>query len=374
MIFYSLKMSNFFFSSVSGLRPIGIWFLTGCLMIYLMIIIGGITRLTGSGLSIVEWKVIMGTIPPLNEIQWNESFEKYKQFPQYAEKNMGMTLHEFKKIFFWEYIHRLWGRLLGLVFIIPFIYFLVKRQIEKPMIKKLIFVFLFGGLQGFVGWFMVQSGLEDKPWVSPYRLTLHLFLALLLYSYLFWQALKILKPVIVLPSKEESKMVKKCSYYILGFIVLQLFLGGLMSGMKAAIYYPTFPTMNGEILPSPIMISANWKWDNILNYNQNIFAPTLVQFCHRMNGYLIAVMIFILWLWLKSDNYTPSIKKASKGFLGLVILQILFGFATLWYSQSGKIPVLWGVIHQACAVAMLTFNILIIYLTQYSTIIPQNED
>ncbi len=166
------------------------WLYLGCVMIFIMVMIGGITRLTGSGLSITEWNVVMGTIPPLNGKDWSEAFEKYKNFPQYKLVNREMTMGEFKEIFFWEYFHRLWGRLIGVAFLIPFIYFLVKKKFKPEMSKKLFFLFALGALQGIIGWFMVKSGLQDQPSVSHFRLATHLIMALILYSYLslfsFW--------------------------------------------------------------------------------------------------------------------------------------------------------------------------------------------
>lgn len=356
-------------------KPIALWLLCGCAMIYLMIIIGGITRLTGSGLSIVEWNVVMGTLPPMDELQWNETFEKYKQFPQYKITNQEMTLSEFKSIFFWEYIHRLWGRLIGVVFIIPLIYFLFKKQISKPLFKKLIFIFLLGALQGFVGWFMVQSGLVDKPWVSPYRLTLHLFLALFLLYYVFWTVLEIMLPRDLPQIKSiGSNRLKDYSYFITAFILLQIFFGGLMSGMKAGLLYPTFPTMDGEIIPSPMTISGNWTWHNIIHYDESIFAPALIQFFHRTFAYIIALLIGLNWMWVRGNYpFAKLLRNSSKLFVVIIIIQIILGAYTIMGCKTGKVPIALATLHQIMAVLLLTVSIFNNYILYKGAITKEQK-
>src|SRR5215510_7045011 len=175
-------------------KVIGKWLLLGVFMIFIQVMLGGITRLTGSGLSITQWDVIIGSLPPMNQEQWQNAFDQYKQFPQYKIMNNDMTLEGFKSIFWWEFIHRFWARLMGVVFVVPFVWFLIKKMIDWNLGKKLIIIFILGGLQGLLGWVMVQSGLVDKPWVSPIDLSAHLILALILYCYLFWVALDVLQP------------------------------------------------------------------------------------------------------------------------------------------------------------------------------------
>jgi cytochrome c oxidase assembly protein subunit 15 len=225
-------------------------------MIIIQILLGGITRLTGSGLSITEWKPIMGSLPPMNEQNWNIAFDKYKQIAQYKFLNFHFDLQDFKFIFFWEWLHRLWARLIGVAFIIPFIIFLIQRRFKKEMIKPMIILFLLGALQGLVGWIMVQSGLEDSDalYVSHYKLAIHFILALGLLCYVLWFALELLIP------KEQlivNRALKKFTSWLTALLILQLIYGAFMAGLKAAIYAPTWPTMNGEWLPQNIYSHGN---------------------------------------------------------------------------------------------------------------------
>ncbi|MCB0588083.1 MAG: COX15/CtaA family protein, partial [Phaeodactylibacter sp.] len=219
------------------------WLVIGLFMIFMQVVVGGITRLTGSGLSITKWEIVTGTLPPLTAQHWEEAFNMYKATPQYAKINQGMTMSEFKFIYFWEYIHRLWARLMGFVFIIPLAIFWARGMVDRPLLKRLGVVFLLAALVASFGWIMVASGLIERPWVNAYKLTMHLSLALILFSYLLWTTFKTFqprRPVL------HSGLLKKAANAITVVVALQIVLGGIMAGTKAGLFYPTWPDMNGE--------------------------------------------------------------------------------------------------------------------------------
>jgi len=267
-------------------RPVAIWLLIGIVMLMVQVLLGGITRLTGSGLSITEWKPVMGALPPLNDQQWNEAFDKYKQIAQYKYLNSSFTLTDFKSIFFWEWFHRLWARLIGVVFLIPFIIFLVQNRFKKEMVKPMIILFLLGGLQGLVGWIMVMSGLnEENLYVSHYRLAIHFILALGLICYTLWFALELLIPQNELVT---NLSLRRFTIGLIAILTLQLIYGAFMAGLKAAPYAPTWPDINGSFLPhggSPSS-GALKLFDN----------PMTVHFIHRNLAYLISILIFIWFI------------------------------------------------------------------------------
>lgn len=314
-------------------KPVAVWLLFGVAMIIIQILLGGITRLTGSGLSITEWNVITGTLPPLNEQEWIVEFEKYKQTAQYQLINADFTLKDFKFIFFWEWFHRLWGRLIGVVFAIPFMIFLVQRRFKADMVRPLLILFLLGALQALVGWIMVQSGLTgDAVYVKPTRLALHFILAIGLLCYTFWFALELLlKPEHRSP---DSKLMK-FTWLILLLLFIQLIYGALMAGHKAATAAYTWPDINGEIIPSGMFPSSA----GLLNLIEN---KTTIHFIHRGLAYLIFVLM-IVWTW---RAFKPG--KRSKLFdatkwipLFLVSVQVLLGIFSLTASLK-IVPNQWG--------------------------------
>lgn len=321
-----------------------IWLVSGCFLIFVMLIIGGITRLTGSGLSIVEWNLISGTVPPLNNIEWNSAFEKYKQFPEYMKLNYGMSLQEFKYIFFWEYLHRFIGRFISIVFVVPFILFYIKGMFEKALIKRLFLIFILGGLQGFVGWFMVKSGLVDNPHVSQYRLAAHLLLALGLMSLICLTTLQQmnLKPVIV------KRSVLYVSVAITILIIIQIFFGALTAGLKAGYAYNTFPDMNGEYIPEGVL-SHIPTWINVFDNG------ITVQFIHRILAMLLVLLGIIFWFI--SRNCESRIRQMSYLILIVILIQFTFGVITLVY----HVPLIMGVLHQAMAALLLMTSVIITY-------------
>jgi len=345
-------------------RQVGYWLVVGVVMVFFQIVLGGITRLTESGLSITQWEVVTGVLPPLSEAGWQDEFDEYKQTTQYKQINQDMTLDEFRFIYFWEYVHRLWGRIIGFVFIIPFGIFLYQKKLSAQMIRKLVVVILLGALVGSFGWIMVLSGLEDRPWVDAYKLTIHLMLAFVTYGYLVWLAMQQLSS-----RPDRSPHIKKLWQFSIAVTVLltvQLALGGLMSGMKAALFYPSFPDMNGHFIPPSLTDASNWTLEAFRHYESQSFAVAFVQFVHRLIGYLAAIVIGVFIY--KGFTYGLS-NKSQKGLIaigGMVLLQILLGIVTL-LTTKGDIPVLWGVLHQAGAILLLTAALFLNYHLQPSS-------
>lgn len=315
-------------------KSIIIWLLSGCFLIFLMVVLGGITRLTGSGLSITEWNLVMGAVPPTNDAQWQEAFDKYKQIPQYQKLNYDFELSDFKQIFFWEYLHRLIGRLIGIVFLLPFIYFLWKRKLDKEWIRKSLFLFALGGLQGFLGWFMVKSGLTERTSVSHYRLAFHLIAAFTTFGFTYWYALQLMSGRN--ESIPDSHRDKRASVlkYLLAIIVLQIIYGAFTAGLHAGRVANTFPTMDGEWIPSGI--------DSISPGYLNIFENLLtVQFIHRMLAYTVFVFVYVLW-WKSRKVTLSSIQKKTMNTCALAVsIQVLLGIFTVMY----RVPVALGALH-----------------------------
>ena len=334
-------------------NSVKIWLWTGLVMLFFQIIIGGITRLTGSGLSITKWEIVTGAIPPLNARQWDEAFNEYKATPQYQKINQGMTAGQFKWIYFWEYLHRLWARSMGFVFLIPLIYFWFKGYLSSKLKKDLIVVFFLAGIVGAFGWIMVASGLVDRPWVNAYKLTLHLGLALLTMSYLWWAYLKTGKYL----SSSDYVHHQKPAKNLLILISIQILLGGMMSGMKAALMYPNFPKMNQDWWIDPIIFQASsWKLIHFIDYDRYAFLPALVQVLHRFTAFLI---LFLFLQILFKSFHLPLIRYM--GFL--LILQIVLGILTL-LNSIGSIPIFWGIAHQAVAILLLMSGIKCWYLAR----------
>jgi heme a synthase len=339
-------------------KPVAIWLLTGVGMIIIQILLGGITRLTGSGLSITEWNVVTGALPPLNEHQWLAEFEKYKQTPQFQLLNFDFTLSNFKFIFFWEWFHRFWARLILVVFAIPFIIFLVQRRFKPSMIKPMIILFCLGALQGAIGWIMVASGLTgDAIYVNPVKLALHFVFALGLLSYTFWFAMQVLIP------KEKltiNPSLRKWIWTGLAFLVVQLMYGALMAGHKAATAAPTWPDINGEFIPSYIFHTP----DGLMGVIEN---KITIQFIHRSIAYIIFILV-MLWI-VKAFRFKGSDLFNRTKWLPAVIvsIQVLLGILSVLTSlkiQAGH----WGVfewmaqLHQLVAILLLLSFVYMLYI------------
>lgn len=311
---------------------IRIWLYSGMVLILLMFIVGSITRLTGSGLSITEWKPITGILPPLSQEEWIQEFEKYKQIPQFQKVNYWMTVEDFKTIYWWEYIHRLLGRIIGLVFLLPFLYFLSLKQIKGKLLKQVLFVFFLGLLQGFIGWYMVKSGLSKLTSVSHYRLAIHLLTAGITLTYLYYIILSHSSKPAIPPFSQKS--LHTLLLILIVLVPIQIIYGAFTAGLKAGTMYNTFPLMNGKLLPVESAFSLTPFW---LNFFEN---PTLVQFIHRTGGWLILLTSLPLLAKPKGNPFlTIPI---------LTILQFLLGIFTLLF----QVPVVLGVLHQLTGILL----------------------
>lgn len=323
------------------------WLLTGCVLIFIMVIVGGITRLTHSGLSISNYKLISGTIPPTNALQWNEAFDLYKQYPEYQKLNYNMTLDEFKDIYFWEWIHRVIGRFIGLVFVIPFVYFLLRKQLTKPTIKKCVILLAMGGFQGFLGWYMVKSGLVDRPDVSHYRLAMHLTTAFLTFAYTFWVALDL-----IFPSKKQiNTRFRNLIRMGLVILIIQIIWGAFVAGLDAGWIHNHWPLMNdGELIHQSVTTEQETLGRNFIEGKSG------VQFIHRYLAYIVVGMIGFIWLKARKNKTTTLQQKGINLLLILVGVQFVLGVLTLVFF----VPVWLGVLHQVTAfflLATMTFTL-----------------
>ena len=317
------------------------WLLTGCVLIFIMVVVGGITRLTHSGLSISNYKLISGTIPPLNETEWQEAFELYKQYPEYQKLNNHFGLEDFKDIYFWEWLHRVIGRFIGLVFLIPFLYFLVTKQLTKPTIKKAILLLFMGAFQGFLGWYMVKSGLVDRPDVSHFRLAAHLTTAFITFAYTFWVALDLIFP----KQKEINKKLRTIIRVGLGVLLLQIIYGAFVAGLDAGFIHNHWPMMSeGKFIHETVYIEQNPLYKNFIEGKSG------VQFVHRMLAYVVVGFIIYIWYKAKQTNLTKYQSNGVNTLFLIVGIQFLLGVLTIIY----QVPVWLGVAHQVGAFFLLS--------------------
>ena len=339
-------------------KLISAWLLVGVVMIFFQILLGGITRLTGSGLSITKWDIVTGTIPPLSRAEWEESFDLYKQTPQYRQINQGMSLSQYQFIFFWEYVHRLWARLMGFIFLFPFLFFLFRGSLSKGLLQRLGVVILLASLAAIFGWIMVASGLVDRPWVNAYKLTIHLGLGISLFVFMFftWLSYRGYKHYAVTPTLRNGLKI------LIALVIVQLAFGGFLSGMKAAMNYPTWPLMNGRFIPEILMNADNWNAGNFLLYDKSEFMPALVQFVHRNLAYVIAVFVIIFALRWKR-RASSAWHWISWGLIGIIVVQVGLGILTV-INSIGSIPVLMGALHQGVGILFFTFLIYINQITE----------
>ena len=321
-------------------RSIAAWLIACCALVFAMVVVGGVTRLTHSGLSIVEWQPVIGAVPPLDESAWQAEFDKYKLSPEYRQRNFDMTLAGFKGIFWWEYFHRLLGRVVGVAFLLPFLYFLARGAVRRPLAWRLGAIFVLGGLQGAVGWLMVASGLVDDPRVSSVRLAAHLGLAFLIYAAMLWVALGLIAGKFERAPQGTVRFAR-----VLAVLVFVMALSGaLVAGIHAGYAYNTFPLMNGQWIPDEILMIEPW-WKNF------IFNMATVQLDHRALALLIAVCVATLWWRVRSDASSTARHRAwAHALLAAAALQICAGIATL----LARVPVPLAAIHQAGALALFT--------------------
>jgi heme a synthase len=325
------------------------WLLTGCLLIYVMVVVGGITRLTGSGLSITKWKVITGTLPPLTAEAWQQEFESYKQTPQFKLINSDFTLSDFKGIFWWEYIHRLTGRLIGFVFLIPFLWFWIRKKLPDGFMKKALVLFVLGGLQGFLGWFMVMSGLSENIYVSHYRLAVHLISAFTVFGFTFWYALDIAWPVSAV-SADGSRELKKTAILLFFVILLQLIYGAFVAGLKAGYGYPTWPKMGNQWVPDDV-IALEPLWKNFLEGHAG------VQFIHRYLAYVVVLIVGIIFFRASKMQITARQRKIINTLGVIVLVQFSLGVITLLYG----VPIVIAVLHQTGAFFLFATSLLLVH-------------
>ncbi|MEO6613041.1 MAG: COX15/CtaA family protein [Chitinophagaceae bacterium] len=348
-------------------KPVAIWLLVGVGMIIIQILLGGITRLTGSGLSITEWKPIMGALPPMNDQDWNSAFQKYQQVAQYKYLNAHFTLGDFKFIYFWEWFHRLWARLIGVVFLIPFILFLVQKRFKKEMVRPMIILFLLGALQGLVGWIMVQSGLEDSEllYVSHYKLAVHFLLALGLLCYTLWFAFDLLVP------REQilvHRPLRKSALGLILLLVIQLIYGAFMAGLKAAPYAPTWPSVNGEWWPSRVHSLGGREFGGLSFLVDN---PLVIHFIHRNLAYLLFVLIILWWWRARRQPGTILFQKTRVIPLVIVLLQVLLGILTVLNAMNSRSFLWLGVAHQFVAMLLLLSLLWLTYIIRGKTVLSR---
>jgi cytochrome c oxidase assembly protein subunit 15 len=318
-------------------RHVAAWLLLCAAMVFAMVVVGGVTRLTHSGLSIVEWQPLVGTLPPLNEGEWQTLFEKYQQTPEFKQVNFDMDLAGFKGIFWWEYFHRLLGRLIGVVFLLPFLWFLLRRRLEPRLAWQLGGVFLLGALQGALGWYMVASGLVDNPRVSHFRLTAHLGMALAIFAAELWLALRLLSA-----NAPATGRLGPAGLGLAALIFVMALSGGFVAGLRAGYAYNTFPLMNGHVVPPEILMLEPW-WQNFL-YN---FAT--VQFVHRGIGWLLIFLVPWLWWRARREALDAQGRLACNLLLAALVAQVTLGIVTL----VNGVPLLPAAAHQGGAVVLL---------------------
>ncbi len=350
---YSLLKQNPF-------KPFAIWLLTGAVLIYVMVVVGSITRLTHSGLSITDWSV-MGSLPPLSEESWMQHFHKYQESPEYKIKNFGMSLEEFKSIFWWEYVHRFIGRLIGLVFIVGFMILHFKKKIPQGFYKKILILFVLGALQGLIGWWMVKSGLVDKPTVSHYRLATHLLNAFLVFGFTFWYFLDVLYYKY---SFQTSKDEKRYFYWVLVFFIVllvQIKYGAFVAGLKAGMFYNTWPKMGNEWFPSDtILVYDSWL-KNFLD------VPAGVQFIHRILAIVVVLITIYLWYLSSKHQLKDNQQRAVSWLIYFVTIQFMLGIFTLLY----QVPIVLGVLHQTVAFFLYSTALYLIFLLTRKNILSE---
>ena len=315
------------------------WLFAVAALVFVMVSVGGATRLTGSGLSITEWRPIMGVVPPLSDAAWQEALEKYRQIPQYRHVNKGMSLEAFKRIFWWEWTHRFLARFVGVAFLLPFLYFLATGRIARALVPRLAGLFALGGLQGAIGWYMVASGLAGRTDVSQYRLALHLSLAVVIFAGLLWTALS-------LGPREAGRQAvppfhRRGAVWIVGLVFLQIVAGAFVAGLKAGNDYNTWPLMDGRFIPQGLGVMSPW-WANLFEN------ATTVQFNHRMVAYVLtAVALWHVWSVLSRTD-VRLVRASGLAVGGAVLAQVALGIWTL----LAQVPLSLGLAHQAGAVTV----------------------
>jgi len=324
-------------------KSVIIWLLTGCALLFIMVVVGGITRLTNSGLSMTDWHLVTDTFPPMSEENWETAFEEYKKFPEYQKINIhnNFTVEDYKFIYFWEWFHRFIGRIIGLVFIFPFIYFLLKKKLNTSTIKKCVVLLLMGGFQGFLGWFMVKSGLIDNPDVSHYRLSLHLTFAFITFAYTLWVALDLIYP----NSKNIILPLKKLARIALILLIIQIIYGGFVAGLNAGLIHNHWPMMSeGKFMHETVLIEQPTLLKNLTEGKSG------VQFIHRILA--IIVVFCIAFIYFKSKKY--SLNKTQTNALNTLLIFVFIQFALGVFTLLLHVPLWLGLAHQVMAFLLLS--------------------
>ena len=320
-------------------RAVATWLLVVCALVFFMVVLGGVTRLTGSGLSMVDWRPVVGWLPPLTEAEWQQSFAQYQQSPEFQKVNSHMDVQAYKGIFWLEYLHRLLGRLIGVAFIVPFAVFALRGYIRRSDWSKYLLMFLLGGMQGVLGWYMVKSGLVDNPHVSQYRLTAHLLAAFAIFSYMFWVALSLWYPA---PRGKPHPLFRR-TLWLGGLIVVTITSGGFVAGLKAGKIYNTFPLMGDSWVPQGLL-ALEPAWRNVFENT------TTVQFDHRLLAITTFLLIAGYWFAARKQDLPARARRGANALLHTAILQVALGIATLLLA----VPIALGAAHQGVAMLLLT--------------------
>jgi cytochrome c oxidase assembly protein subunit 15 len=327
-------------------RKVAIWLLVCCGLVFAMVVLGGVTRLTGSGLSMVDWRPIMGWLPPLSDAEWQRTFEMYQLSPEFQKINPHMDVHDFKGIFWLEFLHRLLGRTIGIVFAVPFAFFLIKGYIPGKAWPKYLLMLVLGGLQGVLGWYMVKSGLVDNPHVSHYRLTAHLAAAFLIYAYMFWVAMSLLYP----ESGPNRHPWYRKTLFLTCLISVTIVSGGFVAGLRAGEIYNTFPMMGSSLVP-PGLWALDPVWRNVFDN------MATVQFDHRLLAIATFLVIVVYWMCLRTVELPRQVRPAANALLHTAILQVVLGIATLLFS----VPTVLAAAHQAVAMLLFTIALFLVH-------------
>lgn len=327
-------------------KALALWLLVCAAMVFAMALIGAITRLTESGLSMVEWRPLIGTLPPLDELEWQRVFDLYRETPEYQNKNFGMELVEFKNIFFWEWFHRLWGRMIGMVYALPFFGFLIAKKIDRQKFWPLFGLLILGGCQGLMGWYMVQSGLVDRPSVSHYRLAAHLGLAFIIFGLLWRQALQFINPDASMILEPTDKKYYTYTWVPLFLFSITFLWGAFVAGLDAGMIYNEFPLMGGRWIPSDMWHLPIW-WQNFLDNHAG------VQFTHRVLAMITGMAVIVSWYKTSALWFSTTIRRLSWAMLGVVLIQISLGILTL----LSQVNIVLATLHQGGALVLLAILI-----------------
>ena len=333
-------------NSVVQNRAVAIWLLICCALVFVMVVLVGVTRLTGSGLSMVDWRPLLGWLPPFTDAEWQRVFEQYQRSPEFQKVNSHMNVDAFKGIFWLEFSHRLLGRAIGIVFLLPFIYFFVKGHIRANEWSKYLLMFVLGGMQGVLGWYMVKSGLIDMPHVSQYRLTAHLVAAFMIYAYMFWVAMSLLYPA---TETDRHPWFGK-SLALTALSSITIISGGFVAGLKAGKIYNTFPKMGDHWVPSEVLaLESLWR-----NFFDN---TTTVQFDHRLLAITTLIAVVLFWFISRKQELPSRSRRAVNALLHTVLLQVALGISALLMA----VPVVLGAAHQAVAMLLFTVSLIVLH-------------